>query len=224
MRFDRDYDLYAFLGLPGATLPWIAGSWKTIAAALNPLVLAARDRAAVRTLQLDPGPKGRPLSFGRIGWNKRGAAKWVHATEGALLSGFPARFNHCEAWAPSWSACERDGLSPDVYFAMRDHPAWTWSKTPLAFRDCGFLAVAKDLHLPRGDQVRGDQIRGIAAAVASVFEAVLFALCTRAWGEPFGDIGFSNATNYLQAVALLGRGAPDETLSLSALEGNWEAI
>ena len=220
MRFDRRYDLYAFLGRPDATLPWIATSWARIAAALDPLVLAARDRAAVRTTQFDPSSaKSRVHSFGRIGWNKRGAAKWTHATEGMLLSGTRARFLTCEMWAPSWTVCERDGRSPDVYFAMRDHHAWAWSKTPLSFRACGFVAVAQDM------PTVGDAVRGAAVEVARAFDAVLFAHLARAWGEPFGDIGFSNAINDLiPAGALLGSGSLESDLSPSALKGPWVPI
>lgn len=203
MRFDRRYDVYAFLGDPTATPPWVASVWAAIANALDPIMRAARDRPSVRTMQLG-GPRQRPISFGRIGWNEGSARKWTHQPDGTLVSGSPAQFVTCEAWAPSWTVCTRDGLSPDLLFAMREHPDRTnirKASPPPAFRAIGCLAAACDMG---PDMATLGQVA--AVGVAEAFRSVVRVRHTRAWGEPFGDIGFADAINDLVPAGRLFRG------------------
>src|SRR5262249_3356812 len=120
---DREYDVYVLLGDPAAIPPWTRLIWTDVAKALDPLMQVARDRPAVRSSQLGPGPGSpnqRSISFGRIGWNEQGHKKWTHSEDGQLASGEPAHFLTCEVWAPSWTVCQRELRAPDVYFAMRN--------------------------------------------------------------------------------------------------------
>jgi len=146
----RIYDVYVVLGNPAVTRPWVASAWARISDALDPLVAAARDRAAVRTTQY--GPKARTayhtvIRFGRIGWSGRGAAKWIHSVDGRLASGAAARFLGAEVWAPSWSVCDRDNLAPDVCFAVRNETNVGGSPAPGSTPPLGptcILATAAD--------------------------------------------------------------------------------
>ena len=73
---DREYELYVVLGGPNAVPPWVNSTWNQVSSAIDPLMQAARDRPAVRSMQLGPKPGSanqRSISFGRIGWNDRGA-------------------------------------------------------------------------------------------------------------------------------------------------------
>lgn len=119
--YDREYEVRVLLGHPAVIPPWVQPIWDQVAEAPDPLIRSARDRAAVRSTQLLAGP-GAPsqkaVSSGRIGWNKQGASKWTHRESGRLISGNFARFMTCEVWAPSWSACERRGRPPDIFFAL----------------------------------------------------------------------------------------------------------
>jgi hypothetical protein len=80
--FERQYEVFAVLGDPKAEPAWIEPRWERIAHIFDPLIQKARDRAAVRSTQLNFGPGSpdqRAISFGRIGWNDKGHKKWVHA-------------------------------------------------------------------------------------------------------------------------------------------------
>jgi hypothetical protein len=126
---DRQYVVFVVLGDPGAGPAWSEQRWKLIAEILDPLVLKARDRAAVRSTQLKKGagsPNQRSISFGRIGWNSQGHKKWVHASP----TSDGVEFIDTEVWAPSWTTCEREARPPDVYVAVRNEQSATPIELP----------------------------------------------------------------------------------------------
>jgi hypothetical protein len=192
---DREYQVYVLFGKPNAPPPWVEQTWARLFHALDPLVSAARGATAVRSAQLGPKPGStyqKAISFGRIGWNEQGSKKWVHSTDGQLVSGGEAIFLSSEVWAPSWTICEREKLAPDAFFAMRSashgaSPAGSETK----FNARCILAVASDT-------AKADQARSSAEAVASIIDAVLRAHRVRPWGIAFGNSGaFGNAINDL---------------------------
>ena len=114
---DRAFDVFVILGNPQATPVWTASMWGQIAPMIDPLVVAARNRAAVRTTQLRRGaglPNQRSISFGRIGWNESGHRKWVHPDPVAGECEDAAEFLSTEVWAPSWTVCEKSSARRHV--------------------------------------------------------------------------------------------------------------
>src|SRR5215813_437977 len=154
---DREYLVYVVLGRPTASPPWVERTWMHIFGALDPLVHTARDAAALRSTQLG-SPNRRKISFGRIGWNKPGCKKWTHSDDGRLVSGDEAEFLTCEVWAPSWTVCERQGLGPDVYFAVRRESG---KPDELKFNSVCIMALASD-------SGQTDEARKGADCIASV--------------------------------------------------------
>ncbi len=137
---DRKYEVFVILGDPAAEPAWVAPRWRLISDILDPLVQKARDRAAVRSIQLRKGtgsPNQRSISFGRIGWNAQGHKKWVHTPAGDGIE-----FMNTEVWAPAWTTCEREGLPPDVYVAVRN--AQSTPSERVTFNPIFILAVASD--------------------------------------------------------------------------------
>src|SRR5690242_13011902 len=142
---DRQFDLYVVLGNPSCELPWIESQWQKIAEALDPLVQAARDRAAVRSLQLRPGsgsPNRRAIAFGRIGWNPEGHKKWVHRQTSVPDTSDAPSFVSAEVWAPSWTICEKEGRAPDLYFGIKNEQSKPGEALP--FNSICLFAVAHD--------------------------------------------------------------------------------
>jgi hypothetical protein len=220
---DREYLVYAVFGHPTASPPWVERTWTPIFEALDPIIQMARESAAVRSTQLSPGPGSpnqRGISFGRIGWNKQGCKKWTHSENGDLVSGGRAIFLTCEVWAPSWSICQREGLAPDVYFAVSG--ATGDSPTPnsgLTFNSHCVMAVASDLG-------RSDEARRSAEAIATAVHAVLRAHCVRPWGVSVGGgFAYRNAINDLAMVGLFKPGPRHQVpVSLLSLAGTWASF
>ena len=213
---NREYLVYVVLGEPTTSPPWVEQAWAHIFDTLNPLIRVARDRAAVRSTQLRPGPLvSRPKRD--LVWSHRmeqaGVKKWTHRENGRLLSGEEAEFVTCEVWAPSWSICEREGLSPDVYFAVRHEPG----KQAVKFNSVCLLAVACDL-----EQIDG--ARKSAGSIASLLYAVLRAHCIRPW-RSFGSLAdgtYHNALNDLFVTGLFNLGPRHKASpSLLSLAGAW---
>ncbi|MGO9771646.1 MAG: hypothetical protein ACLPSW_19275 [Roseiarcus sp.] len=224
--YSREYEVYVVLGGPNASPPWVYSTWREASGAVDPLIEAARGRPAVRSTQLGPksgSPNQRSISFGRVGWNDKGARKWCHSEDGQLVSSDPSRFLGSEVWAPSWTACERDRLAPDVYFAMSKAFSFDASGKPndaLNFNSTCVLAVATDM----GPSAVG-QARRSAESVASVLHAALRAHSVRPWGRPFGPGSYSNAINDLVTVGLFKPGPRHkEPVSLSMLDGSWASF
>ena len=213
---NREYLVYVVLGEPTTSPPWVEQAWAHIFDTLNPLIRVARDRAAVRSTQLRPGsgsPDQRAISFGRIAWSVQGSKKWTHRENGRLLSGEAAEFVTCEVWAPSWSICVRDGLSPDVYFVVRHESG----EQAVKFNSVCLLAVARDLE-------QTDGARKSAGSIASLLCAVLRAHCIRPW-KSFGSLAdgtYHNALNDLFITGLFNPGPRHKASpSLLSLAGAW---
>ena len=213
--YDRQYDLYVMLGNPAAEPAWAEPVWRTISSALDPLIQSARDKAAVRSTQLKPGPGSpRAISFGRIGWNERGHKKWIHSS-GAHDTGIV--FISSEVWAPSWTICKREGCLPDTYFAIRN--AQLKPEQQVSFNPVVLLAVALDQssHLL-------EQGRESAETIAQTLSSVLRVQCKRPWGYRSGEI-YTNGIGYLTVSGLFKPGPRHQgEVSVSLLNGTWETF
>jgi hypothetical protein len=185
---DRPFDVFVILGNPHATPVWTASMWVRIAALIDPLVVAARNRAAVRTSQLRRGagsPNQRSISFGRIGWNENGHRKWIHPDPVAGESEDGVEFVSTEVWAPSWTVCEKEQRAPDMFFGFRNEASFGGK---LAFNPYIILAVAAD----QSEEVCAAG-RASAIGIAEHTAAVLRAHRRRNWGYLANDPEHENA-------------------------------
>src|SRR5262245_37067870 len=83
-----------------------------------------------------------------------------------------------EAWAPSWTACEREHLAPDFYFKMANEKvSRAYGKKP-AFNLLVVLAASLSL-----DASYRSSFRAAADALATHVGARLFATRARPWGH-----------------------------------------
>jgi hypothetical protein len=214
---DRQYEVFVILGDPAAQPTWTELRWKLISDILDPLVQKARDRAAVRSSQMRKGagsPNQRSISFGRIGWNAQGHKKWLHTSPESDGN----EFIDTEVWAPSWTACEREGRAPDVYVAVRN--AQSTPTERVTFNPIFILAVALD-----ADGRVVSSARASAEALSAALGSVLRARWVRPWGIRMGGIGFTNAIGDLSTVGLFKPGPRhQQPPSVDMLEGSWEVF
>lgn len=212
---DRAYNVYVILG-GTALLPWTDVVWREIHAALVPLANGARGKAAVRCSQLggEP-PRMKGIAFGRLGLDEASRAKWTHERDGQLTSGVSAMFLTAEVWAPSWSACEKEGAPPDVFFDMSGERYGAGGGNDFAFGSAMVLAVASELELET-------QTKESALGIADATKAVLVRRQMRPWGV---STGYGSFTDAIQDLNLTGLFAPGPRHARPAgeglLQGQW---
>jgi hypothetical protein len=216
---ERQYDLYVVLGNPEVSPVWAEPTWSQIASAIDPLIQMARAPAAVRTTQLRPGvgsPNQRAISFGRIGWNRKGHEKWVRRFPDEGADEKPNEFISAEIWAPSWTVCTKQNVPPDIYLAIRNEK--TWSKD-VQFNPLILLAVARD-----HDVITVEQGKASANNVAETVSSVLRVHCERPWARLFrtGPLT-TDAISDLLFTGLFKIGPiHDRRISSEVLKGAWE--
>ena len=216
--FDRHYKVFLLLGAPGSPPLWELPQWENLAQQLQELVSSPRGKAAVRSTQYDAA--GKRLSFGRLGWDEKSQQKWALPDGKTGQTGQAGRrFVHAEAWAPSWTICERENLAPDFFFSMVNECLLLARDTPLRFNQRILCALATDCG-PEKIQA----LRTILHALAANLQAPVFAQQTRPWGLPWGS-GFSDALQDILSTSLFKTGQPHElALDQAAFIENWEFI
>lgn len=196
--FSRDYEAFLLLAAPGAAALWEAAEWTPFAASLDGIVAQAgtRGKAGVRSHQYNP--KGKPLAFGRLGWDDKSHAKWTHTAATT-----EARFMSLEAWAPSWTVCEKDGQAPDFFLALANEALLGRANKPLRFGQRLVCAIATDM----GPEAAAT-LRQALAQLAAQQDAVVFARTRRPWGRasPYG--GFTDAIQDMLIGGLFRQGDP----------------
>lgn len=193
--FSRDYEVFLLLAAPDAPPLWDAAQWMPFAASLDGLMVQARGKASVRCHQYNP--KGKPIAFGRLGWDDKSHAKWTHTPQTT-----EARFMSLEAWAPAWTLCEKDGQAPDVFLALANEALLGLAGKPLQFGQRLVCAIATDM----GEDAAAT-LQATLAQLAAQQDAVLFAHTRRQWGSasPYG--GFTDA---IQDMLIGGLFQPDD--------------
>lgn len=193
--FSRDYEVFLLLAAPNAPPLWDAAQWTPFAASLDGLMAQARGKAGVRSHQYNP--KGKPIAFGRLGWDDKSHAKWTHTPQTT-----EARFMSLEAWAPTWTVCEKDGLAPDVFVALANESLLGLAGKPLQFSQRLVCAIATDMGVEAAAT-----LQAALAQLAAQQDAVVFARTQRQWGSasPYG--GFTDA---IQDMLIGGLFQPDD--------------
>ncbi|MDN2709458.1 hypothetical protein O0880_08510 [Janthinobacterium sp. SUN118] len=212
--FSRDYEVFLLLAAPGAAPLWEAAQWTPFAASLDGLVAQAgtRGKAGVRSLQYNP--KGKPLAFGRLGWDDKSHAKWMHTpvtTE--------ARFMSLEAWAPAWTTCEKDDQAPDLFLALANESLLGRAGKTLQFGQRLVCAIAADM----GPDAAA-ALQTSLAQLAARQEAVVFARTRRQWGRAAHG-GFTDAVQDMLIGGLFRQDDPHaHPLDAQAFREPWTRI
>lgn len=210
---DKQYSVFAILAAPCADPLWHANSWREVSTCLHPFVASMRGKASLRTLQYSE--LGKPISFGRLGWDDRSHAKWSHQDDED-----PRHFAHVEAWAPSWSQCERDLLAPDFYFAIANERSLSRPDKQLQFSQRLLVAAAEDALSSSIPQLQL-ALRDLSLRVA----APVFVKTSRTWGFPTSGSGFTCAIQDMLLGHLFRPGDPhSRPLDLSTFSEAWAYV
>lgn len=194
--FSRDYEVFLLLAAPGAAPLWNAAQWTPCAASLDGLMAqaSARGKAGVRSHQYNP--KGKPIAFGRLGWDAKSHAKWTHTAATT-----EARFMTLEAWAPTWTTCEKDNQAPDLFLSLANESLLGRAGKPLQFGQRTVCAIATDM----GPDAAAT-LRQSLAQLAAQQDAVVFAHTRRQWGRA----AYGGFTGAIQDMLIGGLFQPDD--------------
>ncbi|OBV38448.1 hypothetical protein [Janthinobacterium psychrotolerans] len=210
--FLRDYQVFLLLAAPDAPGLWTEDEWTLFAGEVDPIVAQARGKGAVRSIQYNAA--GKPIAFGRIGWDARGHAKWTHTPAGT-----DARFMSVEAWAPAWSTCEKDDQAPDLFISLINEEQLNSAGKPLLFGQRMVVAIATDM-----EPEAAATVRAAMARLAARQRAAVFAHVSRRWGK-WQPGGFSSAIQDLLLTDLFKPGNPHErALDAATFKGRWEML
>jgi hypothetical protein len=210
--FSSDYEVFLLLAAPAAPPLWEAAQWTPFSASLDGLIQQARGKAAVRSHQYNP--KGKPIPFGRLGWDGKSHAKWTHTPETT-----EARFMSLEAWAPAWTLCEKDNLAPDLFLALANESLLGLAGKRLQFGQRLVCAIASDM----GPDAAAT-LRQSLAQLATQQDAVVFAHTRRQWGRA----AYGGFTGAIQDMLISGLFQPDDPharpLDASTFREAWTRI
>ena len=210
--FLRDYEVFLLLAAPDAPGLWTEQQWTPFDEAIAGVVAQARGKSAVRSHQYNPA--GKLIAFGRMGWDARGNAKWTHTPATT-----DARFMSMEAWAPSWSTCEKDDLAPDLFISLLNEAHLNSAGKALQFGQRMVCAVATDMGQDAAASVRAAMVQ-----LAGRQRAAVFAHALRRWGK-WQPGGFSSAIQDLLLTDLFKPGNPhDRPLDAGTFKGRWEML
>lgn len=213
--FSREYEVFLLLAAPDAPPLWDAAQWTPFAASLDGLMAqaGARGKAGVRSHQYNP--KGKPIAFGRLGWDAKSHAKWTHTPATTQ-----ARFMSLEAWAPTWTVCEKDDQAPDVFLALANESLLGLAGRPLQFGQRLVCAIATDMGADAAAT-----LQAALAQLAAQQDAVVFAHTRRQWGRasPYG--GFTGAIQDMLIGGLFRQDDPHaRPLDEAAFQDVWSKL
>lgn len=216
--FSRDYDVFVLLAAPDAPGLWQSDQWTPFAAALAPVLAQTRSegkgrgKAGVRSHQYNP--QGKLIAFGRMGWDDKSQARWTHGPD---TSG--ARFMSLEAWAPTWTVCEKDDLAPDLFISLFNEPLLNAAGRPLLFGQRLVCAIATDLGADAAATMRQAM-----TALARQQQAPVFLHARRPWGKAALG-GFGSAIQDLALTDLFKLGdVHARPLDASTFRGQWNDL
>jgi hypothetical protein len=190
-----DYDAYVVLGHPDAPPLWNWNVWQRFVPAIDPLIQGARGKPAVRSIQLLPGRAGE-VKFGRLGWRGADHQKWSHGSPTNEEDSKSWSFLSLEVWAPGWTACEREGVAPDVFLSVVNESLGGGYRHELLFNPVVVFAVVSELA-----RRRPSDVSTVVSALRELASAKLVGYKRRSWGKAFGSVGL---TNSIQDLAVSG--------------------
>src|SRR5262249_19118656 len=195
-----DYDTIVVLGDPKAQPLWNWPVWQRLLPALNPLMQAARGKAAVRSDQFLPNRSGT-VKFGRIGWKESDHQKWTHGSPKNKEDSKSWSFMSVEVWAPAWTVCERENRAPDVFLSVSDE-SLLGCQRELAFNPVVVLAVVAELA-----EREAALLSTAVSTLCQLTSPKLAGYRRRPWGISLGSVGFTNSIQDLAASGLFKPGS-----------------
>ena len=213
--FDRSYLVFVVLGDPASPKLWEASHWGMVEKLLEGFATGVRGKASLRTIQY--GAAGRSVSFGRLGWSSKSSEKWTHSAETQPH----VHFLSAEAWTPSWTVCEREGLAPDFYVDLLNENRIGQQKKSLLFNQRFICALSLDQGISKLEL-----LANAMAELAAYLSAPVFARTTRKWGVVFGGGGgFTSAIQDMAIGHLFKPGDPHaRPLDASSFSESWEFL
>lgn len=196
-----DYDAYVVLGDPSCPPLWTWKVWQSFVPAMDPLIHAARGKAAVRSTQLLAN-QGGEVKFGRLGWTEPDHRKWTHGSPANKGTSKAWSFLSAEVWAPAWTTCEREDLAPDVFLSMANESLGGGYRQDLLFNPVVIFAVVSELA-----RQNPSPVATVVSALRRLTSAKLVGYRRRPWGMPVGSDGFTNAIQDLAVSGLFKVGS-----------------
>ncbi|CAN7588706.1 MULTISPECIES: hypothetical protein [Variovorax] len=181
--YAKNYDVFVLLGAP-SLLPWQWQVWVKIEQLLAPFVRSDRGKPTVRSSQTSGlGKEYRSVAFGKMGWDLKSHARWAHGSPSNALESNSWRFLGTEAWAPSWTVCEKEHEAPDFYLHLLSAPNVQHGGAS-QFGSMLVVALAAS-----ASEMRRGELRAAMTAVATLLESPLVVCKHRAWGIASGTAG-----------------------------------
>lgn len=203
--YSKEYDAYVILSGPRTIPPWSWEKWSAISTFLEPFTITARGKISLRTTQISKDSR-KKIPFGKLGWDDESHSRWTHGSPITLETSRGWLFLSAEAWAPSWTLCEKNGEAPDFFISLRNAPMGDESNAS-QFGAVLILALS-------GSEVenRRSDFRMAVSSVAKSVASPLIVWKRRTWGRPFGAAGFTDALNDLAVTGLFKVGNPHQRL------------
>jgi hypothetical protein len=191
-----EYDVYVIKGAQGCPDLWTWRHWEPWAKALNPFATSPRGKAAVRCLQYSADPR-KMVSFGKLYWEEKSHQRWTHNSPTNGDDSTPWKFLSLEAWAPSWTVCEKERVPPEFYFSLRN---------PDCFRSAGNSAPFVVCAIPsEPDSNRATELESALASLLKTFPSSVFAHKKRPWGiSSLGADSFTYSIQDMRETVLSG--------------------
>jgi len=213
---DKEYSVYVVLTGPHSAKPWSWHIWKEIHGLLEPFAAVSRGRAAIRTTQVN-ALLDKKVSFGRLAWDEKSYVKWVHGSPVTESNCEKWTFLNAEAWAPSWTVCEREKQAPDFYLSVNnDHPYGESEKSKFGAVLIAALSLSERLE-------RIDQFERAIKEIGTLVNSPLIVHKRRKWGIALSSDCFTSALMDIGVVGLFKKGPPHQRpLDLSTFEEQWD--
>lgn len=213
------YDVYVALGDPRATPLWKWRVWQQFLPAIDPLINAARGKAAVRSTQFQAKLAG-DVKFGRLAWKEADHQKWCHGSPANKDVSKSWHFLSTEVWAPAWTVCEREDLAPDVFLSIANESFGGGVRKGLLFNSVVILAVVSELA-----QRHTTELDIAVSALREATGAKLVGYKRRPWGKSCGSDSFTNAIQDLAYSGLFKPGPRHEDkLGLHLFADKWKSV
>jgi hypothetical protein len=115
--FEDEYSVHVILSKSDnyAIHDW--EEWQKCFELLDPILKDFPDKISIRSSQTTPA-SSKWLSFGRMTWSEKNNIKWTSKYKTGEDKKEELKFYHTEFWSPSWTVCDREKLSPDLFMLV----------------------------------------------------------------------------------------------------------
>lgn len=194
---EHEYEVYVLKGMEESADLWAWRQWELWATALTPFTLSPRGKATVRCLQYSADPKKMVL-FGKLSWDEKSHQRWAHNSPANGEEWKRWQFLSMEAWAPSWTVCEKELVPPNFYLSMHN-PNFRLSAPRLR---SPFLVCAVPSSL---GQKKVMELESVLVSLSSTLTDPVLAHKKRPWGiSSLGKDSFTYAIQDMTESVLSG--------------------